>query len=419
MTDRISRQPMKLKGRAAGIATAGFALLLACGVHAQSGGLALPEDGAPINGTAQAGSAAVARDAQTAWLNPAGMTRLESREVMLSLQPLNLGFTFQPAADNEQPGTDGGNQGGWVPGGALFYAAPVNDKLAWGLSVTSPSGLVLDPDDDWTGRYFMTKTAFVALNIEPSVGVALGEDWAIGGGIDIQYASLKQEIAVNRPLDQPDGRVTIDGDSWRVGASLSLLWEPSENSRLGLRYRSPMAHELSGDMTALGDRPVSTDLTIPQNLTLSWFQPISPVVSLLFDIGWQNWASFDKTIITVDGENDRQFEIPRDFKDTWTVSGGVHWRTSPSWLLMAGAGYTSAAVADDKRTPDMPVDEQIRAALGVEYEFDPRWRVGFNYTYLWLGNNAVDDQATPLTGRVVGNYDAKAHIIGIYGSLRI
>ena len=44
----------------------------------QSGGLSLPEDGGPLNGTAQAGSAALARDAQTSWTNPAGMTRLES-----------------------------------------------------------------------------------------------------------------------------------------------------------------------------------------------------------------------------------------------------------------------------------------------------------------------------------------------------
>ena len=51
---------------------------------AQMGGLALPEDGGPINGTAQAGSAAVARDAQTAWLNPAGMTRLASREILVA-----------------------------------------------------------------------------------------------------------------------------------------------------------------------------------------------------------------------------------------------------------------------------------------------------------------------------------------------
>ena len=225
----------------------GWGLVLTAGTaFAQSGGLALPEDGGPINGTAQAGSAAIARDAQTAWLNPAGMTRLESREVMLSLMPFKMQFEFRPSNATTQAGTDGGDQGGWLAGGALYYAAPVSEKVAWGLSVTSPSGLVLDPSDDWVGRYFMVKTQFVAVNIEPSVGVKLSETWAIGGGVDFQYATLKQDIAVNRPVNQPDGLVTIDGDSWQVGGSLSLLWEPSEATRLGLRYRSEIGHDLEG-----------------------------------------------------------------------------------------------------------------------------------------------------------------------------
>lgn len=38
---------------------------------AAAGGLTLPEQGGPISGTSQAGQAAVAQDASTAWLNPA------------------------------------------------------------------------------------------------------------------------------------------------------------------------------------------------------------------------------------------------------------------------------------------------------------------------------------------------------------
>ncbi len=66
--------------------TASCLILVTVEVRAQSGGLSLPEDGSPINGTAQAGSAAIARDAQTAWLNPAGMTRLDSIELMLTVR---------------------------------------------------------------------------------------------------------------------------------------------------------------------------------------------------------------------------------------------------------------------------------------------------------------------------------------------
>ena len=77
---------------------------------AQSGGLSLPEDGGPLNGTAQAGSAAIARDAQTAWTNPAGMTRLTATEIMVTFQPINMKFEFQPAPENTISGTSGGTR---------------------------------------------------------------------------------------------------------------------------------------------------------------------------------------------------------------------------------------------------------------------------------------------------------------------
>lgn len=411
-------QACRITVRAMALTLMIFSLLFSGAVFAQSGGLALPEDGGPMNGTAQAGSAAVARDAQTAWLNPAGMTRLESREAMLSLQPFKLQFEFRPSNTGTADGTDGGDQGGWFPGGALFYAAPVSEKVAWGFSATSPSGLVLDPSDDWVGRYFTVKTQFVAVNLEPSIGVKLSDTWAVGGGIDFQYAALQQDIAVNRPVNQPDGLVSLDGDSWKVGGSLSLLWEPAETRRFGLRWRSAVSHDLSGDVSLLDGVPVSTGLTIPQNLTFSAYQTVSPTLALLLDFGWQQWSAFDKTIITIQNEGGRQVEIPREFKDTWTFALGAHWQASADWLIMFGGGYTSSAVDDENRTPDMPADQQIRFSLGGEYEFNDSWRAGLNYTWLSLGDNPVDAKATPLTGTVVGDYNAKAHLFGLYASWR-
>jgi hypothetical protein len=43
--------------------------------------------------------------------------------------------------------------------------------------------------------------------------------------------------------------------------------------------------------------------------------------------------------------------------------------------------------------------------------------VGGNYTFAWLGNNSID-QTMPIAGRIVGDYDAFAHIIGLYGSVK-
>jgi len=388
-------------------------------IFAQAGGLALPEDGGPINGTAQAGSAAVARDAQTAWLNPAGMTRLETPELLFTFQPFLLNFEFDIDPLTTTSGTDGGDQGRWLPSGAIYFAAPLwEGKAAVGFSLTSPAGLVLDPDSDWVGRYFMNRTALIALNLEPSFAFRFNEQWSIGAGIDVQYARFEQDISVNLPGPLPDAQATIDGDSWDVGFSVSLLWEPLDTTRVGIRYRSKMNHSLSGDLTAFGSTSVSTGLDIPQSVTLSAYHDFSPTFALMADVGWQEWSDFDETIISIDGLDGVQAELPRNFKDTWTFSLGAHIRPAERWLVMCGAGYTSSAVNDSNRTPDMPVDQQVRASVGLEYEINDSWRVGGNYTFLWMGDNNIDVSLNPSTGRVVGDYDAFAHLFGFYASVR-
>ncbi len=391
----------------------GCVLGLTRGAAAQSGGLALTEDGGPINGTAQAGSAAVARDAQTAWLNPAGMVRLEKTEVIVSAMPFLLQFDFNQSPATTTPGTAGGDQGGWFPGGAVYIAAPMNDNVWLGFSITGPAGLGLDPDNAWVGRYFMTKVQLAVINIEPSLGIKINDQWSVGGGMDVQYAIFKQELAV--PTPGPDGAASIDGDSWNVGFSLSTMWQPSEKTRFGARYRSEINHNLSGDMTLINPRPISTGLTIPRSLTFSGYHDINDQWAIMGDLGWQDWSSFDRTIITFDGTG-AQVEIPRNFKDTWTVSAGAHYKPHEDWLIMFGTGYTSSAVSDANRTPDLPVDEQIRLAAGLEWKIDERWSLGANYTFLWLGENKIN-QTRP-TGSVVGDYDAMAHLFGIYASVR-
>ena len=74
--------------------------LLAASAHA--GGLYLSSYGSPDMGTASAGAQALANDASTAFLNPAGMTRLEDHQALGGLAP---GFsTVKFKADRQSPG---------------------------------------------------------------------------------------------------------------------------------------------------------------------------------------------------------------------------------------------------------------------------------------------------------------------------
>ncbi len=406
----MNRNTRYRRPRVSSIAFAG-PLLLASAALGQSGGVYLPENGGPSNGTAQAGSAAFASDAETAWLNPAGMTRLDSPQLLFSAMPFYLDMRFNPSPATTTGGSDGGNHGGWFPGGAIFLAAPINETVAVGFSITSPAGLILDPSDDWVGRHWTTKSTLVALNFEPSVGVRLNEHLSLGFGVDIQYLTFEQDIT--GPL--LGNQFGIDGDSWDVGISASVLWEPADTTRFGLRYRSEIGHDLSGDLTVNAATPISTSFTLPMSLTLSAYHEFNETVAVVADIGWTDWSAFDHNVITFTGAG-VSTELPRNFKDTWNLSLGAHIMASENWTIRFGAGYTSSAVDDQNRTPDLPVDEQVRASFGLDYKINEQWSVGGSYTFLWMGDNNID-QTRPLSGRIAGDYDAAVHIFGIYGSV--
>jgi len=73
-----------------------------------AGGLYIQEFGTPSMGVASAGAEAVSMDASTAFHNPAGMTRLEGNELMLTGALLKSNTEFDP----DSPGGDGGDAGG-------------------------------------------------------------------------------------------------------------------------------------------------------------------------------------------------------------------------------------------------------------------------------------------------------------------
>ena len=122
--------------------------------QAQAGGLYLYELGTPDVGAASAGWAARAQDAATVFTNPAGMTRLETSELLVGVQPLYLDVEFSPDANTTTSGKDG-DASTWLPSGGLYYVHNLMPKLKFGVSASGYFGLGLDYENNWVGRYYV------------------------------------------------------------------------------------------------------------------------------------------------------------------------------------------------------------------------------------------------------------------------
>ena len=128
-------------GRASGPAfavLASFAAALAA-APAFAGGLINYEVGTADVGLASAGYGARAQDASTVFTNPAGMTRLEGQQFLMSGQVLrsNTEFSIGAGTSSALGGGSGGRaigSDGWFLGGGGFYSRSVTPDLKVGLA---------------------------------------------------------------------------------------------------------------------------------------------------------------------------------------------------------------------------------------------------------------------------------------------
>jgi long-chain fatty acid transport protein len=69
----------------------------------------------------------------------------------------------------------------------------------------------------------------------------------------------------------------------------------------------------------------------------------------------------------------------------------VHFRPVEKWLLQLGFSYDTSPVDKEDRTPDMPIDRQIRYATGVQYQWGDRLSTGAQFVYADYGKAKIDN----------------------------
>ena len=361
--------------------------IIPCMVNA--GGLYLNEFGTPSMGVAGAGANAVAIDASTSFHNAAGMTRIKGNELMGTAGLLNATVKFDPDADTPISGGDGGNAGGPAPIIGGFYVHSLSDKWKLGANLITITGAVLDYEDDWTGRYLNTEVTLLTMTFYPSVAYRVNSWLSLGGGPQIMYADL--EMKAKAPPPNGNGEVKIDGNDVAFGFGLGALFEVSERTRFGVVYQSEIEPEFDGDVSI--DPPgieVGTDtkITLAQFIKVSGYHELNDRWALLGTVGWEDWSAFEDVNISTDRGSQ---QIPRDWKDTWKFAAGVHFRPVDKWLLQLGFSYDTSPVDSEDRTPDMPIDRQIRYATGVQYKWSNRLSTGAQFVYADYGKAKIDN----------------------------
>jgi long-chain fatty acid transport protein len=365
-----------------------LSLILVVGVPSSSyaGGLYLNEFATPSMGTAGAGQEAYAHDASTnfALHNPAGMTRLDGNQVSLGAGLLVGDTKFDPDPSTPFGGGSGGDQAGLAPLLGSHGVYSVNEDLKLGMSVFSISGAAL----------VLTVTA------NPNVAYRVNDVLSLGAGVMAMYADLDYKLAAP---PGGTGRVKIDGNDWAYGYNAGALIELAPGTRFGVTYVSKIEPDFSGDLEVdpAGGPPITTDsnlkFTFPQLVRVGGYHELNDQWALLGTVGWEDWSEFDELLVSTSAGT---ASVPTEWRDTYHFSGGVHYRPVPDWLLQAGITYDTSPVSDANRTADLPMDRQIRYAIGAQHQWSDQLTFGGSFEYIDLGDAKIDNSAV-----LVGEYE--------------
>lgn len=374
------------------------AALLAAAGPAAAGGLYVSEFGTTSQGNAGAGRGAWVSDASATLHNPAAMTRLDDHAFSTGFSLAFGRIEFDAADDTPSGGGNGGDQSGVAPISSLNYVHRLSDRFRFGFTFFSLSGSVLDPSNNWAGRFEVVELSLLTISASPTLAFRLTDWVSVGGGPLFSYGVLNWDIRTQVPAGGEQTVQLDDLDDFQPAGRVGLMFHPNENFGLGVVYNSKTKFDLSGDIDVPSGLTADFDLELPlaQFVEVSAFWNVTDRLTLLATFNWEDWSAMDNLSV---GLGPLTIDASTGFKDTYKGALGANYRLRENWLLQAGVSYDTSALRNRNRTVALPIDEQIRAAIGFQHDLREDLTLGFTFHYVNLG------QANVRTASVRGDYD--------------
>jgi long-chain fatty acid transport protein len=238
------------------------------------------------------------------------------------------------------------------------------------------------------------------------------------------YGKFDTKVGVNNIVG-PDGRLSLDDNTWGLGANLGLLYEVSPGTRFGITYNSPvdlkfnattqwdgLAPALRAVLGTRGllDADVDLGVTVPQGVNASFYHEIDPRWAILGSVGWQQWSKFGRVDVGIDSNNPVSVTSALNYKDTWHVAGGAQYKLSDPWLVNAGIAYDSGFQDNDNVAPALPANAAWRFGVGMQNVESKTFNWGWSAEYIYgadLHTNVTNRVPVAIGGRgdVVGSFN--------------
>jgi long-chain fatty acid transport protein len=380
-----------------------------------------------------AGDTAKAYDASTVWSNPAGMTRLNQTEIDGSLNGIFPTINFSGAnyvgGTATTPGSTGGNLIQSAATGGVYGVWSVTPDFKLGLAADAPFGQRVSNPADFVGRYQSIVSSITDLAFSLSAAYKFNDQWSIGGGpvVDTFDARLTQAINTGPYAALGDPVADLHGSDVGVGYNLGVLFQPTQDLRFGVDYRSRIQHNISGTQSvyippAIGalapplaaalatqNTSANTKLTLPDSVTAGAYWQATPQLALLADLSWTDWSLLQSINIIPLSPYAAPSTIVEHWRNTVAVSIGANYRATDTILLQGGFGFDESPVTDSYRTSRIPDSNRYILGIGAQYDVLPNVTLQVAYAHIFFASAPVNTQASATSGLLAGSYSDAAN----------
>lgn len=370
------------------------------------------------HGPAGTGIIAKADSAETAFSNPAGITRLEGRQMTLN-GVLAVDFSnFE--VDEGKTTVDGGNprdpQGALIP--SFYYTRQYDDNWYFGASLNVPTGFGASDGPNWAGRYYSDRSSLVYIALTPAVAYKFSDSFSVGAGVRVMYTDSEVHTRVNNNLigDRfEDGRVSVEADGVGYGASLSMLYSFSADTRVGLTWSSQVNIDVDSEVNFRNVRlppEVIEDLqaqtidiadNVPMTAGFGAYHRLQNDWELTWDLMWVEFSKFGVTNISLERGD---IKVPTGIYDDFFASSiGTSWPINSKMRGAVGLLWVERPMDDSARTFGIALDEMWGIGAGVTYTLASGDDIAVSVDVLDTGSSPIDTGAAPIRGRVAGEFE--------------
>lgn len=274
-------------------------------------------------------------------------------------------------------------------------------------------------------------------------------------GLSYQYAEVTLEsqfdstLGIN-PSPATDSSAKIQGNDDDFSVDLSMFYQPTERSNIGLVWRQGGEFRLEGDAgfslnslcspgqgyptgappapttgsicafalnSAAGDAQASMHL--PDTLTLSGSQQLNDNWWIHGDLAWTEWSNLQEVDVINTSNNVIISRLELHYSDTMRYALGFSRQSEAPWTWRLGIAFDEAPQTDPASlNPRIPDQDRIWFSAGFNYEFAPGTSLDLAYAYIKVDEASINNTNTQTRHHVEGTFAADVNIVGLQANFK-